>query len=297
MISIIIVNFYSEKLVKKCIESIYRNKTPFEIEVIIVDNGSNTNILDSLVSQNIKILKNEINRGFAAACNMGASSAEYELLLFLNPDTRLYDDTLKSAVELFKDNSDIDVLGCKQINEFNEVHRSCARYMTLSRYFNKLFGLNKLFPKVFKTYHMHDWDHLTSRYVDHVIGAFYLLSSANFKLVGGFDEDYFVYYEDLDLSRKITNKGGKIFYSSEIEIFHQGGGASQQFMARRLFYSLDSVLTYGSKHFTKFNFFILRGVVLYVEPVIRITAAFCFLHFKKVKEIKHAYNMLYEKRL
>src|SRR5690606_9433378 len=155
MISIIIVNFYSEKLVKKCIESIYRNKTPFEIEVIIVDNGSNTNILDSLASKNIKILKNEIMRRFAAACNMGASSAEYELLLFLNPDTRLYDDTLKSAVELFKDNSDIDVLGCKQINEFNEVHRSCARYMTLSRYFNKLFGLNKLFPKVFKTYHMH----------------------------------------------------------------------------------------------------------------------------------------------
>ncbi len=295
-LAIIIINYYCEELTKNCIESIFKQKNFTDIEVIIIDNGSNTPILNDLINSQIKVIKTPQNIGFGAACNLGVLNANSKYILFLNPDTQVYEESIEKAISSIERNKEITVLGCKQVDEDSNIQRSCARYITLCRYFNKIYGLSKLSPKLFKGYHMIDWDHKSSRFVNHVIGAFYLIRKQCFLNVGGFDEDFFVYYEDLDLSKRITDQGGKIYYDTDICIFHQGGGASRKVKALRLFYSLSSLLLYGKKHFSTSHFIILKCNVLFVEPILRMGILLITLQIKSFMETKSAYFMLYKKQ-
>ena len=144
---------------------------------------------------------------------------------------------------------------------------------------------------------MTDWDHKSSRFVDHVIGSFYLISRKDFIKVNGFSEDYFVYYEDLDLSKKITDLGGKIYYNADIQIYHKGGGASESVKAERLFYSLDSLLIFSKKHLNKLQYVMISFIVLFIEPLLRLLIK--LLTFDKIGalEIIKSYKMLYKKRM
>lgn len=298
MLTIIIVNFFSEKLIKNCVDSIRNHAEIENTTIIVVDNGSNTFILNELEEENvIKLIKTEENKGFGAACNLGAKEAKSKYLLFLNPDTRVYKHSIQHSLEFLENNRNVTVLGVKQTDENNNTHRSCARFVTLKRYSNTLFRLNKVSNKRFKGYHMSDWDHGSSCFVDHVIGAFYMIKTKDFRKILGFDEDYFVYYEDLDLSKRILDSGGKIYYNAEIEIFHQGGGTSQNFKAQRLFYSLDALLTYGSKHLGTVNYIVLIFLVFIIEPMLRLIEGVFTGDKNKIIEIIKAFKMLYKKRL
>ena len=300
-LSIIIINFYSEELILECVKSIYKYNINAlkegSIEIIIVDNGSSSNSLKSIQNSETKLIVNKSNKGFGSACNLAVKESKSEYILFLNPDTRVFKNSISNSIFAMEKNPNITVLGCKQIDENNKTHRSCARYVTLGRYLNKISKLNKLFPYYFKGYHMSDWDHEKSRFVDHVIGAFYLIRRTDFFRVNGFDENFFVYYEDLDLSRKITKIGGKIFYDADVEIFHMGGGASKKVKAMRLFYSLDSLLVYGKKYFTKTKYIILALFILGIEPFFRLFSLLIKLNFKNIKQLFSGYRMLYAKRI
>ena len=297
MLTIVIVNFYSEQLIKNCVDSIIKSENLEKPNIVIVDNGSKTSILNDLEKEGvIQLIKNPENKGFGKACNIGAKLGDSKYLLFLNPDTKVYNKSLVNAINFLENNSSITVLGCKQVDENNRIHRSCARYVSLPRYLNKLLRLNKVFPKIFKGWHMSDWDHNTSSYVDHVIGAFYLIRREDFVNVDGFCEDYFVYYEDLDLSKKITDVGGKIYYNADIEIFHEGGGTSQNVKAERLFYSLDSFLLFSKKHLNYISYLIIAFFVLFIEPFLRLFSQIIALNKIGFLEIIKSYKMLYKKR-
>ncbi|MDG1715025.1 glycosyltransferase family 2 protein [Lacinutrix sp.] len=295
-LSIIIVNYYSEELVNQCVQSIIEFSALDEIQIIIVDNGSNSSILSNFKDKAIKIVKNRKNEGFGAACNLGVEASKSEYLLFLNPDTKVFKNSLSKAISVIKEKPEITVLGCKQIDENKITHRSCARYLTVNRYINKLLKLNILFPNVFKGVHMSDWDHESSKYVDHVIGAFYLIRRKDFLESNGFSKDYFVYYEDLDLSKRIVDNGGKIYYDSTIEIFHQGGGASESVKAERLFYSLDSILIFSKKHLSCFKYVIMFIIIIFIEPLLRLFSEMIKLDLKGFFEVFKSYKLLYIKR-
>jgi len=117
---------------------------------------------------------------------------------------------------------------------------------------------------------MTDWDHSVNRDVDHVIGAFYLIRRHAFETVGGFDERFYVYLEDLDLSKRIYDNGWKIRYLAEANCYHKGGGTSESVKATRLFYFLRSKILYGFKHLKPVSAFILLTATLVVEPLTRL---------------------------
>lgn len=276
MIDVVIVNWNSGYRLEKVVRSVIVHNDGLISKIIIVDNASSDNSLDfyetdSLVASRVEVIRNNYNAGFGLACNQGAKIGQAKYILFLNPDAEVYTGTFRGVFNFLEhsENSDVGVCGVQLIDENGEVARSCARFPTVGMFFLMAFGLERLPVFAKFRHHMSDWDHMSDREVDHVIGAFYLIKRDLFDGLGGFDERFFVYLEDLDLSLRVRKSGKKIFYLSGSKAFHEGGGASRQVKAARLFYSLRSRLLYGLKHFSKLSAFGLLIVVLLLEPISR----------------------------
>lgn len=297
-LDIIIVNWNAGKQLYDCLISIQNTlKDGFSLcNVIVVDNASIDDSFEGLseIGIPLKVLKNKTNLGFAAACNQGASKSKADYLLFLNPDTILFEKSLSIPIKFMskKENAEIGICGIQLIDEEYKIHKSCCQFPENKHFLNRITGLNYLFPKNFNTHFMTDWDHNNNLFVDHVIGAFYLIRKDLFKKANGFDERYFVYLEDLDLSYRISKLGYKVLYLADINAFHKGGGTSEQVKAKRLFYSIRSRIIYGFKHTKLASAVILFLATLFIEPISRIGLGVIKLSSKDVKEVIKAYGML-----
>ncbi|MFZ7131935.1 MAG: glycosyltransferase family 2 protein [Eubacteriales bacterium] len=299
-LDVIIVNWNSGIQLYNCLNSIQDNMKNINIinKVIVIDNHSSDNSIEEIKSIDIplEIIRNKTNKGFGAACNQGATKSDSDYILFLNPDTILYNESLVRPLEFLskKENSSIGVCGIKLVNENHVVQRSCCTFPTVNHFINRSTGLNHISPRNFPTYFMTYWDHDENKEVDHVIGAFYLIRNEVFKKVDGFDERFFVYLEDLDLSYRIKNLGYKIMYLSDVEAFHKGGGTSEQVKALRLFYSLRSRIRYAFKHFSYLKALTIFFFTMFVEPLSRILLGISKMSLSNIFEVLKGYNLLWK---
>ncbi|MBN1216379.1 MAG: glycosyltransferase family 2 protein [Candidatus Lokiarchaeota archaeon] len=300
-LDIIIVNWNAGNYLYECIQSIYTAlKENFILnKVIIVDNNSEDNSIEKLEAVKrltLEIICNNTNMGFARACNQGAKNCNSDFLLFLNPDTRLTKESLSVPLDFLskKENEKIGILGIQLRDDKNNIGRNCAHFpKPFNLVFNSL-GLSKISPKIFKDFIMTDWEHDNNRFVDHVMGSFYLVHTELFKKLNGFDEDYFVYIEDLDFSYRAARAGYKTYFLSSVFIFHHGGGTSEKIIAERLFLSLNSKLTYAKKHYTKFQYLYVSFFILFIGPIIRILSVLLKKTKGTVKDIIISYKKLYK---
>jgi GT2 family glycosyltransferase len=298
-IDIVLVNWNAGSLLRDCVRSIEGARLEgFSLgQVVIVDNGSTDGSLDGLAFTDLplRIIENTDNRGFGAACNQGAQGSRADYLLFLNPDTRLFADSLSIPLAFMEvtQNQSVGICGVQLIDEHEEISRSCARFPTPRMFFFKIFGLDRLFPGFFQSHFMEEWGHGENREVDHVIGAFFLMRRCLFEQLNGFDERFFVYLEDLDFSLRAKESGWASYYLADARAYHKGGGTSEQIKARRLFYSLRSRILYGYKHFTPTQATLLLLSTLSVEPLLRLAFSLLRGAFKSIAETISAYLMLY----
>lgn len=298
-LTIVIVNWNAGALLRDCVRSIeVAGQAGFEFgQVVIVDNGSTDGSLDGLEFTDLplKIIKNTENKGFAAACNQGAQGSRADYLLFLNPDTRLFADSLTVPLAFMEaaQNQSVGICGIQLIDEHAEISRSCARFPTPRMFFSKVFGLDRLFPVFFESHFMVEWGHKENRAVNHVIGAFFLVRRQLFEQLNGFDERFFVYLEDLDFSLRAKKLGWTSYYLADAQAYHKGGGTSEQIKARRLFYSLRSRILYGYKHFTPTQATLLLVSTLCFEPFTRLAFNLLQGAFKSASETISGYLMLF----
>ena len=299
MISIVIVNWNSGEQLFDAVESIEKYHNSLVSSVVIVDNASTDSSLKKLEvneypSFSIKIIRNKKNNGFGVACNQGAALVTSDYLLFLNPDTRLFEESLIVPYLFMQEpiNSKVGVVGIQLVDSNNNISRSCARFPTLTIFLASIFGINYLPIFSYINMHMFDWDHLSTKKVDHVIGAFYFIRTKLFNEVNGFDPRFFVYLEDLDLSKRIYKSGFYCVYLTNAKAFHYGGGTSKNIKAKRLFYSLDSRLSYGFKYFSLPKALILLLLTLILEPFSRIFFSLLKGTFNNIFNILEAYKML-----
>ena len=253
-VDIIIVNWNSGALLKECVDSVKEiSWGNFTLQrLVIVDNASSDNSLESVDSSflPLTLIKNPSNLGFAAACNQGAKDSLADFIIFLNPDTRLFNDSIDKAVSFISSHSgDIGILGVRLIGEHGLISRSCARLPTPLSFLYIMLGLDRILPEYFKGHFMTEWDHLENRYVDQVMGAFFLVPGLLFRELNGFDETFFVYFEEVDFTKRALLQGYRTFYLSDVSIYHKGCGVSEQIKATRLFYFLRSRIQYSYKHF------------------------------------------------
>ncbi len=298
-LDIIIVNWNAGAQLCRCLDSLAMSaRGGFDLaRVVIVDNASRDGSAEGLdyPALPISVIRNQRNEGFAAACNRGASGSRADYLLFLNPDTELFADSIAKPVEFMErpENGRIGVAGIQLVDESGAVSRSCARFPSLARCVSRALGLSRLSPRLFPSYMMSEWDHGSSRDVDHVSGAFFLVRRAPFEELGGFDERFFVYLEDLDFSYRMSLAGWKSAYMAEARAFHKGGGVSEQAKAERLFYSISSRVLYAIKHFSGADAAALVLVTAVPEPVIRLCSSAAGGSFENVAATARAYGMLY----
>jgi N-acetylglucosaminyl-diphospho-decaprenol L-rhamnosyltransferase len=301
-VDIIIVNWNSGRLLRDCLESINfaADHDSFKLNrVVVVDNASLDGSTDGLQSQKLpfSIIRNEENKGFAKACNQGAEGSCADYLLFLNPDTYLNRDSLaKPIVFMEKDfNRHIGITGIQLLDGSSEIARTCARFPTPGRFLSKMLGLDRLFPRAFPSHFMSEWDHQESREVDHVMGAFFLIRRFIFEELGGFDEQFFVYLEDLDFSFRARQAGWHCFYLADAKARHKGGGTSERVKAMRLFYSLQSRILYGYKHFGWWSATGLMLGTLLLEPLARLTLSASRRSYGEIYETIKGYSILWGK--
>ena len=297
-LSIMIVNWNSGKQLFECLVSISKaDKTDFILEeVIVVDNASFDNSLDGIkkIKLPLKILRNTENHGFAKACNQGAKISHGNYILFLNPDTVLTNDSLAIPISFMEkgSSSKFGIAGVKSVDQYGNISRNCARFPNGSRFILKNLRLDKLFPKVIKGHFMNDWDHNRDQIVDQIMGAYFMIRKNIFDDLGGFDERYFMYFEDVDLSLKMKYSGFLSIFLAGTQIYHLGGGTSEQVKAHRLFYFQRSRIIYYFNHFDLVTALLNLYFVYFIDPVIGIFGHAVRNSLEEVKGVFHAQYFL-----
>jgi N-acetylglucosaminyl-diphospho-decaprenol L-rhamnosyltransferase len=297
-VDVVIVNWNAGDQLLACIASLVEKGMEGVAcgKIVVVDNGSTDRSLEGLsrYAHIVTVVSNGCNRGFAAACNQGAAICNSDYILFLNPDTILSERCIGAAVRrMDRECVKVGVLGIRLVDENGCVSRTCARFPTLFTLVAKSLGISNALPRGMGSYIMSEWDHEDDRWVDHVIGAFYLVRNELFKRLHGFDEKFFVYLEDLDFSLRCHQAGSAVLYTAGITAFHKGGGLSERAKARRIFHSLRSRIVYAWKHFGPFEATVVTGTTLLLEPILRILRAACLLSPAGVIETIHGYTLLW----
>ncbi|SDO28837.1 glycosyltransferase family 2 protein [Vreelandella arcis] len=285
MISIVVVNWNSGSQLKSCVESIKNFNSGLVDKTIVVDNGSidgSEKFVDE--EKNVVLIRTGDNLGFGKACNIGAENSNSDYLLFLNPDAALFDGTLTKVTDFMQksSNQSVGICGVQLLDENGKISRSCSRFPAVSRFLAHAVGLDIFIPRL--GHSMAEWDHSFDRPVDQVIGAFFFVRRGLFETLQGFDERFFVYFEEVDFSYRAYCAGWRSFYLADASASHAGGGTSNQVKAKRLFYSLRSRLLYGFKHFSFPSSLVLLAITTLLEPLTRSASSLAKLSFTGFKE-------------
>lgn len=230
-LSIVIVNYNSKDFVLRCIKSIKINFAKElennEFEIIVVDNASSDNSKSVLEKEKeITFIYNSKNLGFSKANNVGIKKSSGRYVLFLNPDTIVYKDTLKKMIDFMDEHKKVGAATCKVVMKNEEIDDATHRgFPTPWNSLMFFIGFSRLFPKsrIFNGYHMGWLDMDKTHEIDALAGAFMMVRRTAGEKVGWWDEDYFFYGEDLDFCYMLKQNGWKIYYVADVSIFHHKG--------------------------------------------------------------------------
>lgn len=228
-LSIIIVNHNTKKLLADCLSSLRAQEEDLALQVVTVDNGSQDGSPEMVLRDfpNVHLIRNETNEGFAKPNNQGLALARGRYCMLLNSDTIVKPRALKILVSFMDDHPDVGACGPRLLNSDGTLQRSCREFPSLWRHFCDMSGLENLFPhSVFGSFEVR-FDHDRIAEVDQPMGAALLVRSEVIRQVGYLDEQFKIYYNEVDWCKRIKNAGWKIYFVREAEIVHYGGKTTE----------------------------------------------------------------------
>ncbi|MFI1745775.1 glycosyltransferase family 2 protein [Thalassobellus sediminis] len=270
-LSVIILNYNVCHFLELCLKSVEKAISNIDAEIIVVDNNSkdfSCEMVKKLFPE-VNLIENKENLGFSKGNNIGVLQAKGEYLCILNPDTVVAEDTFDALLKFSESKDNLGVIGCKLINGGGLFLPESKRNIpTVNVAFKKILGFSN-------KYYANHVSKNENGAVDILVGAFMFLEKEVYDQVGGFDEDYFMYGEDIDLSFKVLKTGYKNYYFGESKIIHFKGESTlkDRYYARRFF---GAMKIFYKKHFKKnilFDMFVWLGIEL----------AHTFRHIKKAK--------------
>ena len=254
-LSIVIVNYNVKEFLTQCLDSIFKSQTQYNYEVIVVDNSSRDSGRDKICStfEHITWIDNSENVGFGRANNQGFSRAKGVYTLILNPDTVLQEDTLEKCISYLLAHPEVGGLGIKGLDGSGQFLPESKRALpTPLVALWKITGLSAIFPKssVFARYHLGHLSPEENHEVDILVGCFMMVPTQLLLSVGGFDPQYFMYGEDIDLSYELQKTGHKNIYFSDSQIIHYKGESTKRGSLNyvRMFYK--AMVLFAKKQFT-----------------------------------------------
>ncbi len=300
-VDVVIVNWNGGDQVLRCVRSVFAN-VPVDIalgQVIVIDNASSdasAQCLSTWAEQSecpVRLVQNPTNVGFGAACNQGAALGESLFILFLNPDTELNRSSLSLPVRTIASRPEVGVCSIQLLDDEGKVSRNAARFPSPRGIFGRATGLDRLLPGLFPPHYHIDWQHDETRFVDQVMGAFFLVRRSDFDDVGGFDERFFMYYEEVDLAKRLSMGGMNCLFVAGATAYHKGGGTTESVKSMRLMYTVRSRILYAEKHFSRKGAAVVRFASLYIEPFVRLGYGVAVGDFRACRNVVEAYRRLW----
>jgi GT2 family glycosyltransferase len=231
-LSVIIVNYNTGALTKECIESLLKQQTSFNTEIIVVDNASSDESVSFLRSDypEITVIESKKNLGLAAGVNMGIEVASGKYYLVLNPDIVVLPGALAHMVEWLDKNSDIGMLGGQLISPNGRIQNSCYRFYTPMTiiYRRTWLGKTKKGIKEVRQFLMKDYDHKVAKDVDWLMGACLMIRAKVVETIGGMDDKFFLYFEDVDWCRRVWGAGWRVVYFPVAQFSHYHQRSSEK---------------------------------------------------------------------
>lgn len=255
-ISFVVLTYNSEAYIEALLNSLFKfHKEDIEkktIEIVIVDNNSSDKTL-LLVEKfnNIKIVENKKNLGFSKGINLGVSMSSSEFVIVLNPDTKFESGNILNVIKLFEKDKSIGVIGGKIVGRNGQKEKSAGRFLKTFQVFLMALGLDELFglrssPSKLK-------------YVDFVSGGFMILRRKIFEDLDGFDENLFMYIEDMEFCFRARKEGYKVVFDPSISIYHEShGSASRGFAVINIYKGL---YYFHKKHGNPASYFMVRLIL------------------------------------
>ena len=254
-LSIVIINYNVKAFLTQCLDSIYRSQTQYNYEVIVIDNASTDSGKDMILKlfPKVRWTDNAQNVGFGKANNQGFEQAKGAYTLILNPDTVLREDTLEVSLNYLKAHPEVGGLGIKGIDGSGQFLPESKRGLpTPMTAFFKISGLSRLFPRspLFSRYHLGHLDPNSNHQVDILVGCYMMVPTDLLHQVGGFDPQYFMYGEDIDLSYELLKTGHQNHYLAESQIIHYKGESTKRGSLNyvRMFY--QAMVLFARKQFS-----------------------------------------------
>ena len=269
MVSIIIVNYKTAKLTCNCISSIYKQVRCVEFEIIVVDNASGDRSAFIIQDQypDVIVIQSSVNLGFGRANNLGVQYAQGEYLFLLNSDTILKNDPFSYFLSYLQEHRDekIGVLGAFLISSNGEYSKSGGRFYTIKKYLKLAL---KSYCPIFKSVEVDIDKNILE--VDYVIGADMFLKKKIFEELKGFDDRIFMYFEDVELCKRIHDKGYSSFLLKGPEIIHLVSASSTSQFSRiyntaSLIYCLKKTYVGWKVFFFQLFYFILKFPILFID--------------------------------
>ncbi len=254
-LSVIIVNYNVKYFLEQCLYSVQKACLGIDAEIIVADNNS-TDGSRQYLEQNfpaVNFIWNSENAGFAKANNQALEKAQGAFVLFLNPDTILSEDSIQKSLRFFETNKMAGAIGIRMIDGSGNFLKESKRAFPspLTSLF-KLSGLTRLFPRseIFARYHLGHLSEKDNNEVDVLAGAFIMMPKKVLDEIGNFDEQFFMYGEDVDLSYRIQKAGYRNYYFAESTIIHFKGESTKRGSLNyvRLFYKAMSLFV--RKHYS-----------------------------------------------
>lgn len=264
-LSIIIVNWNVRDLLRDCLHSIEVGRGDLMLEVIVVDSASSDGSVEMVRAEFpwVHLMACVENVGFPRGNNIGLAKAAGACLLLLNPDTLILENALPAMVAYLRSQPAIGALGPKLLNADGSIQSSRRRFPTLATGFLESTWLEGLAPDVLNRYYAMDLPDDVTSDVDWVTGACIMVPRAVYEAVGGLDEGYYMYSEELDWCRRIKEAGWRVVYYPTARIIHHYGKSSEQAVTARHINFQRAKLRYFRKYHGRGTALALRGFLLF----------------------------------
>ena len=292
-LSVIILNWNARAYLEKSLNSLVCVPHCLEFEVVVVDNNSEDDSAAMVREKfpTVKVLANETNLGFGAGNNLAVPGTSGRYILFLNPDTVVMAGALEKMVAYADANPDIGILGPKLLNGDGSLQYSCRRFPNLATGFFRNTPLGRLLPKnrFASDYLMQDFDHAAPLDVDWVSGAALLMRRDLIRQIGAFDEDFFMYCEDVDVclrahkAQQTNGQAWRVVYFPDAVIYHLIGKSSDLVPTRMTYEFHRSQHLFYKKHYAATTPLLLRPLIpvgIWLRAVGQLTR-FRLLYWKK----------------
>lgn len=252
-LSILIVNWNTRDLLDACLGSVLNDPVGRESEVIVVDNASHDSsaVMVREKYPSVKLVANDENVGYARGNNQAAQSASGDYSLLLNPDTEVTDGALSLMLEFMESHPDVGAIGCKLVHPDGEVQQSVRTFPSPDVAIYEALQLSRLFPRhrTFGKYRMGWWNYDDVREVDQPMASCLMLRRRAIEQVGVMDEQFPIFFNDVDLCYRLKQWGWKIYFLPDAVVIHHGGQSTRQVRRDMIVESHRAMLRFYRKHY------------------------------------------------